>query len=180
MKARADLAYQLAFLSTELAEIFASAPASPQSANSSDPASPSLNTDTGGKRKPIEGDCPVCVMEFEEGEKDEDILWCKAACGQNIHKSCFEQWARSKPGEPKCVYCRSIWKGDEETVKRINKKGGKVNADGYVNVASELGLSGIRDMSTYHQPWVRGRSRGGGYRGGYDVEDYGGSGPDDY
>lgn len=80
----------------------------------------------------------------------------------------------------KCVYCRTPWEGDEETVKRINKKG-KVNSDGYVNVASELGLSGRRDTSTYHQPWVRVRGYGGGgYRGGYDVENGYGSGPDDY
>ena len=59
LKAREDLAYQLALLSTELAEIFSNAPSSPQS-SSSDPSS----TDTGGSRKPIEGDCPVCVMEY--------------------------------------------------------------------------------------------------------------------
>lgn len=91
LKAREDLAYQLAFLSTELAEIFAHAPVTPQSSEASN-----LDTDTGGSRKPVEGDCPVCVMEFEEGE---DIVWCKAACGNNVHRHCFEQWARSKPGE---------------------------------------------------------------------------------
>ena len=90
LKAREDLAYQLAFLSMELVEIFANAPVTP----SSDAAA--LSTDTGGSRKLIEGDCPVCVMEFKEGEP---ILWCKAACGNNIHQHCFEQWARSKPGE---------------------------------------------------------------------------------
>jgi hypothetical protein len=89
LKAREDLAYQLAFLSTELAEIFAHAPITPQSSNAS-----KLGTDTGGSRKPVEGDCPICVMEFEEGE---DIVWCKAACGNNVHRQCFEQWGRSKP-----------------------------------------------------------------------------------
>lgn len=103
-------------------------------------------------------------MEFEAGE---DILWCKAACGNNIHRTCFEQWAKSKPGEVKCVYCRTPWKGDEETVRKISKHGHK-NEDGYVNVASELGLSGRRDYSTYHQPWVQSQrySRYGSY-GGY-------------
>jgi len=37
-----------------------------------------------------------------------------------------------------------------------------VNEEGYVNVAGELGLGGQRDMSTYHQYWVR-REFGGGY-----------------
>ncbi len=38
-------------------------------------------------------------------------------------------------------------------MKRISKNG-SVNEEGYVNVASELGLSGRRDYSSYHQPWV--------------------------
>jgi hypothetical protein len=153
LKAPEPLAYQLAFLSTELTTLFAAAPRTPQSSSetSSTESSP-------GNRKPIEGDCPVCVMEFSAGE---DIVWCKAACGNNIHKQCFEQWAASKPGQVKCVYCRTPWKGDEESVKRISKIGRR-NEEGYVNVAGELGLSGQRDYSTYHQPWVR----RGGY-GGY-------------
>jgi hypothetical protein len=44
-------------------------------------------------------------MEFEE-----ELVWCKAACGQNFHKECFEQWKRSKHGgRVTCVYCRSEW-----------------------------------------------------------------------
>lgn len=67
----------------------------------------------------------------------------------------------------KCVYCRTPWKGDEDTVKRISKSG-KVNQEGYVNVAGELGLSGQRDMRSYHPYWVR-RGFGAGY-GDYDYE----------
>lgn len=148
LKAREDLAYQLALLSTELAEIFANAPVTPQS--SGDVAAATLTTDTGGSRKPVEGDCPICVMEFEEGE---DIVWCKAACGNNVHRHCFEQWQRSKLGPVKCVYCRSAWKGDKKNVKNISKSG-VVGSEGYVNVGGELGLSGQRDMSSYHPHWV--------------------------
>lgn len=174
LKAREDLAYQLALLSTELSELFASAPITTQSSSSNSKAA-ALTTDTGGSRKPIEGDCPVCVMEFEASERDTPgaILWCKAACGQNIHRHCFEQWAKSKPGTVKCVYCRTPWKGDEETVRKITKGTGKVNAEGYVNVAGELGISARRDTSSYHQPWVRSTYRQS-YGGGY------GSGADDY
>ncbi|TVY94283.1 hypothetical protein LAWI1_G000464 [Lachnellula willkommii] len=163
LKTREDLAYQLAFLTTELTEIFANAPIPPQS------DAPSTATDTGGQRKPIDGDCPVCAMEFEEAEKVRgEIIWCKAACGQNVHRHCFEQWARAKPGQDvKCVYCRSLWKGDEDTIKRITT-GGQVNAEGYVNVAGELGLSGQRDMSTYHPFWVRKQQGHDGYYGDYD------------
>jgi hypothetical protein len=165
LKVRENLAYQLAFLTTELAEIFANAPVT--TLPSSDAAA-AQKTDTGGTRKPIEGDCPVCVMEFDESDKPEDTLWCKGACGQNIHRTCFEQWAKSKPGQVKCVFCRTPWKGDEDMVKKISKSG-TVNGEGYVNVAGELGISGHRDMSSYHQYWVR-REYGGGY-GRDDVYD---------
>lgn len=67
----------------------------------------------------------------------------------------------SSAGPVKCVYCRSAWKGDEESIKKISKSG-PVGAEGYVNVAGELGLSGARDTSTYHQPWVV-RQWGRGY-----------------
>jgi hypothetical protein len=49
LKAREDLGYQLALLTTELTEIFANAPTTPQYGEAS------TSTDTGGKRKPIEG-----------------------------------------------------------------------------------------------------------------------------
>lgn len=153
LKAPEDLAYQRALLVTELNTIFSRAPPTPQ-ANSE--STSSTTTDTGGHRKPIEGDCPICVMEFDISDSSEEIVWCRAACGQNIHEICFEQWAKSKPGTVKCVYCRSVWKGDEEMVKKISKDGRRKNRDGYVNVAGELGLSSERDVSSYHQPWVEG------------------------
>lgn len=52
------------------------------------------------------------------------------------------------------TFSRTPWQGDEDSMKRISKQG-MVNEEGYVNVASELGLSGVRDHSSYHQPWVR-------------------------
>lgn len=147
------MAYQLAFLSSELDTIFALAPSTPQT------SAEGVSTDSSpDSRKPIEGDCPVCVMEFSA--ETEEIVWCKAACGNNIHKQCFEQWAASKPGQVKCVYCRTPWKGDEESIKRTSKIG-KRNEEGYVNVAGELGLSGQRDYSSYYQPWARDRIFGG-------------------
>jgi len=55
-----------------------------------------------GKRKPVEGDCPICFMEFE---RNEEIVWCKAACGNNIHKKCFDQWAATtRQSGVRCVY----------------------------------------------------------------------------
>lgn len=164
LKAREDLAYQSALLSTELTEIFTNAPVTPQSSESAC----STSTDTGGIRKPLEGDCPVCVMEFQVAD---DVIWCKAACGNNIHRDCFEQWAKSKPGVAKCVYCRSHWKGDEDSVKRIAKSGlGEMNEEGYVNVAGELGISTERDTSTYH-PYRANRPYGRRYDRYWDHDD---------
>ncbi|EOD50767.1 putative ring finger domain protein [Neofusicoccum parvum UCRNP2] len=149
LKAPEHLQYQLAFISSELQEIFSKAPPIPSEESG----------EKDGKRKPIEGDCPICCEDFEPGS--EEIVYCKAACGNNVHKACFEQWAATKGNRNvTCPYCRSPWAGDEEMVKNITKAGTK-NADGYVNVASQLGLSGERDYSTYHSFWVRQEARRG-------------------
>lgn len=155
LKAPEHLQYQLVFIASvrspitffitiysnvkELREIFAQAPAValPQ-ASDSDPEHPS-------NRKEISGDCPICFMDLEtEGE---ELVWCKAACGQNLHKGCFEQWVKSQKGkEISCVYCRAAWQGDDDSIAKIQKvkEKGKVNQEGYMNVAEELGLSGHR------------------------------------
>lgn len=128
----------------ELREIFLSAPAPPSS-------DAGANGESASNRKEVSGDCPICFTEF--APDTDEIVWCKAACGNNIHKQCFEQWAKSQSGkEVRCVYCRQTWQGDEDSIKRIVGSG-KVNAEGYVNVAGELGLTGARDYSTYHQQW---------------------------
>jgi hypothetical protein len=108
LKAPANLCYQLAFLSTELETIFANAPVT----RAPDPDHEHKEDDSiyTGKRKPIEGECPICVFDFEEGE---EVVWCKAACGQNFHKECFDQWKKSKNGgQVTCVYCRTEWQED--------------------------------------------------------------------
>ena len=131
-----DLVYQLAFLSTELQQIFENAP----------PISPPSSELTEDKnRKPIEGDCPICFSELET-KGGESVVWCRAACGQNIHRECFSMWARSKPGETTCPFCRSIWEGDEGLVdaKKIDRGRGKVE-EGYINVRDQLpGVSRVR------------------------------------
>ena len=113
-------------------------------------------------RKEVSGDCPICFTEFEP--HTEEIVWCKAACGNNIHKTCFEQWAKTKNGNSavRCVYwyaaisiispiegkvsetntemkSRTPWQGDEDSIAKIKSKG-RVNQEGYVNVANQLGL----------------------------------------
>jgi hypothetical protein len=104
LKAPPKLCYQFAFLSNELEYIFAKAPVTqaPQLPNP-------VENDTlhNGKRKPLEANCPICVCDMEESE---GIVWCKAACGQNFHADCMDQWKRSKQGgRVTCPYCRTPW-----------------------------------------------------------------------
>ncbi|KAG4293744.1 hypothetical protein FPRO06_00329 [Fusarium proliferatum] len=132
-----NLVYQLALLSTELQSIFASAPpiSAPGQAESD-------------KRKPVDGDCPICYCELDE-KNQESIVWCAAACGQNIHEECFRMWAQTKTGgKVTCPMCRSVWKGDEKLVAKVQKDKGAVQ-EGYVNVADQLGISRERDESSY-------------------------------
>jgi hypothetical protein len=43
-------------------------------------------------------------------DESEGVVWCKAACGQNFHAECIEQWKRSKNGgRVTCPFCRSQW-----------------------------------------------------------------------
>ncbi|KAJ5889811.1 RING finger domain protein [Penicillium tannophilum] len=142
LKAPGELQYQLAFLTSELRTIWQSSPLSRRQSAPIDLVD--------GVRKPIEGDCAICFMELQPSE---DIVWCKSACGNNIHKACFAQWAATtqKSGAGvRCVYCRTTWKEeppnlDIETIRQS----GNVGDDGYLNVASQFGLSTQRDYSVY-------------------------------
>ncbi|KAF2209451.1 hypothetical protein CERZMDRAFT_13911, partial [Cercospora zeae-maydis SCOH1-5] len=164
LRVREDLEYQLAFLSSELRDIFSQAPPLPCKVAEKNNTDGEMN----GNRKPLEGeDCPICMEEFETDGKGkaksrEDVVYCKAACGNNVHKECFKQWARAKKGQGRvtCPFCRSPWEDDEGEGSMDLKglaKAGKVNEEGYVNVARQLGLSGQRDYSTYNEFWVRNR-----------------------
>ncbi|KAF4984768.1 hypothetical protein FZEAL_129 [Fusarium zealandicum] len=132
-----DLVYQLGLLTSELRTIFDAAP----------PIAASKGGDS-DKRKPIEGDCPICYCEFE-ADSPESIVWCAAACGQNIHEHCFKMWAKTKGGTGKvtCPMCRSLWKGDKDLVAKVQKGKGKLE-EGYVNVADQLGISHERGEAT--------------------------------
>ncbi|TPR03486.1 hypothetical protein CAN33_000375 [Aspergillus niger] len=138
LRAPQHLQYQLAFLSSELREMYNGSPISREQSNAEE------NKD--GNRKPVEGDCPICFMEFEPDK--EEIVWCRAACGNNIHKTCFQKWAATQQAQGvRCVYCRSPWQADAANLNLDELvKGASVDSDGYVNVADQIGLSGIRGM----------------------------------
>ncbi|OTA58963.1 hypothetical protein K449DRAFT_385506 [Hypoxylon sp. EC38] len=154
LRARFDLVYQLALLTTELQEIFENAP---PIETGDDPDAHAHDKN----RKSLEGDCPICFMPFEAAE---DTVYCRATCGQNIHKECFEMWATTKrksaDDQVTCPMCRTPWQGDDDMVKKIRNTG-IVGSDGYVNVADQLGISGERDYSTYYYGPRRGARSGG-------------------
>ncbi|KAI0183128.1 SWIM zinc finger protein [Xylaria flabelliformis] len=143
LRARHNLVYQLALLSSELREIFENAP--PINIEGED------NADTQDpNRKQVEGDCPICYTPFEGAEA---TVYCRATCGQNMHKACFQIWAETKRqsgrGTVTCPMCRSPWQEDEgDMVKKVTKTGFR-NNDGYINVADQLGISSVRGMLTF-------------------------------
>lgn len=162
------LQYQLALVPSELREIFANAPPIP----TADAEAP----ESDGNRKPVtsDEDCPICCMPFEP--EKEEIVYCKAACGNNIHRDCFNTWAQTKKREHRpvtCPFCRTLWQeatlNDGEMVKLAKdaKESGVTQGhSSYVNVGSQLGLSGRRDYSTYHPFWVHRQYRDGVDTGG--------------
>ncbi|KAG9258218.1 SWIM zinc finger protein [Emericellopsis atlantica] len=156
-----NLVYQLGLLNSELHAILAGAPPIEDPEVEQEQQS--------DKRKPIDGDCPICFSELEE--KGEAIVWCRAACGQNIHKQCFDTWARTKGGSGKvtCPMCRSQWEGpDVRGLNKIRRDKG-IESEGYINVADQLGISRERDNSSYSEWLGRPRYGGGGWsRGGRD------------
>lgn len=140
LRARFDLVYQLALLSSDLRDIFATAPPIQISATEDDPAKRGEREEK-KRRKSIEGDCPICFAPF--GGPD-DTVYCRAQCGQNMHKECFEMWAATKRKSPRdkvtCPLCRTPWQGDGDVVKKIQNTG-ILGDEGYVNIADQLGIS---------------------------------------
>ncbi|KAK5090361.1 hypothetical protein LTR05_000533 [Lithohypha guttulata] len=146
LQAPYEYQYQRALLTPEVHQLLADAPQIPY-------ADADTKEDSRGKRKPIEGECPICYMDFDPDNNE--LVWCKAACGNNMHKSCFDQWAASQRGQGvKCVYCRTPWQNDQGDLASI-KSSGVESGEGYVNVADQFGISRARDCSSYHQPWAR-------------------------
>ncbi|KPM45935.1 hypothetical protein AK830_g617 [Neonectria ditissima] len=131
-----EMVYQLALLSSELRAIFAAAP--PISGSG---AAQKTESD---KRKPVEGDCPICYCELDGGS--EGVVWCRAACGQNIHEHCFKMWARTKQGDVTCPLCRSVWRDGEGALGKVRKEEGEME-EGYLNVADQVGVSRVRELT---------------------------------
>ncbi|KAF1921721.1 hypothetical protein BDU57DRAFT_510668 [Ampelomyces quisqualis] len=165
LKARENIAYQLALTTSELREVLENAPPIP----GVETGPTDVQGEQDGNRKPIEGECPIC---YDDLDLDNDtIVYCKTSCGNNVHKGCMQKWVAMAKSKATCPYCRATWAaeaGFEGKLGDIDTKGLERNEDGYFNVAGQLGLSGERDYSIYHQFWVRRHLGHGGRRGDYD------------
>lgn len=159
LKAQEDVAYQLALTSTELRELIKNAPLIPGIETDGEDTS---TEEQDRNRKPIEGECPICYDELNANK--DDIVYCKAGCGNNVHKGCMQSWIQVARGKATCPYCRAVWdtrEGFDGSLGDVETEGLTTNEDGYLNVANQLGLSGHRDYSTYHPFWVRQQFRRG-------------------
>lgn len=100
----------------ELREIYAHAPSDPTASIMANELVLKAYQETTGEkilsvskvtRKPIDSICPVCYDTMSEKE---EIVWCQASCGNNVHKQCFSAWQSAKKDAPAtCVYCRAPW-----------------------------------------------------------------------
>lgn len=59
----------------------------------------------------VDAQCLICHDELLPSQA---MRWCKNSCGQNIHKSCFDEWiahrALQNDTTPlRCCYCRQPW-----------------------------------------------------------------------
>ncbi|KAL2160977.1 hypothetical protein VTH06DRAFT_8689 [Thermothelomyces fergusii] len=139
LRAKFEYVYQLALLGSELRETLDKAP----------PPSPGDARGEGtGERKPVEGDCPICYSEMGEAAGAEALVWCRAACGRNMHRACFQVWAATEKirakmrnmsgdGEVTCPCCRTVWEDDEGMLMMI-RGDVKRSAGGYINIGSLL------------------------------------------
>ncbi|RFU28469.1 hypothetical protein B7463_g7858, partial [Scytalidium lignicola] len=74
-------------------------------------------------RRPLDT-CPCCRDQIES---EDDAVWCRAQCGGNIHRVCFQEWRNSCLDEVErwvseeerlryitCVFCRRRWLNEWE------------------------------------------------------------------
>jgi hypothetical protein len=140
LRVRENLQYQLAYLSSELREIFENVPRTEAYGDGE-----AADKAGAGNRKPIEGeDCPICFTELG----GEPTVFCKTACGNNFHSQCLKTWAATKKqagAKVTCPLCRSPWDDAGGVIPVEDLKAaveqGEVGDEGYVNVAGELGIS---------------------------------------
>ncbi|KAJ5812336.1 RING finger domain protein [Penicillium riverlandense] len=160
LKAPEHLQYQLAFLSDELREMYRG---SPCAADKLLPPKTRV-----ASRDPSRGTVPSASWNSRQTRPS---FSAARPAGTTFTRSV------SINGPPPHVLpVRAPWKFDKPNHDLESlKKDGRVNAEGYVNVAEQFGLSGKREWSSY-SPWFnrrrrRGLSRYDEYGDPYDSDD---------
>lgn len=59
------------------------------------------------RRRPLAGDCVICT-EPCSASAPEALVWCKAQCGHNVHRTCFEEWRQTSLQQRQQLRC-VIW-----------------------------------------------------------------------
>jgi hypothetical protein len=105
------------------------------------PASPT-QSENFPRRKPLSDSCPVCLSSFAPtptSTASATAVYCRAQCGTNIHRTCFNEWRKQclvtfkrqeqigefdhlRPEDiekrrdrcVKCLFCRAVWKWEWE------------------------------------------------------------------
>ncbi|EGG02125.1 uncharacterized protein MELLADRAFT_110449 [Melampsora larici-populina 98AG31] len=139
--------FQKALLSTEVENIFSTAPEAPVVPTSAlvrsiyaDVKSQSkASGDLASRRKPIgeEDDCPICYDKLLS-EPAQDLMFCDKVCGNSWHAECHHKYAKHLNLQGKnmiCVYCRSDLK---MPVSRV--AGTRITGDGRINLAAAVGI----------------------------------------
>tara|TARA_R110002003_G_scaffold198_1_gene15440 strand:+ start:4183 stop:5007 length:825 start_codon:yes stop_codon:yes gene_type:complete len=70
-------------------------------------------------RKPVEGECAICHEDLDPTV--DDITFCRAECGQNVHEDCMNDWKRSKNAATTCPMCRKRWKNQSEGLMTLDE-----------------------------------------------------------
>lgn len=71
-------------------------------------------------RKDVDGECPICHEDLDPNK--EDVTFCRASCGQNLHEECMEQWMQAQTVPPRCPLCRKFWKQKREEQITLDKE----------------------------------------------------------
>ncbi len=61
-------------------------------------------------RKPITGECPICLEDLTLSEKQKmAVTYCASTCGNNIHLQCMANYAKHNENGWQCPLCRARW-----------------------------------------------------------------------
>ena len=109
-------------------------------------------TITGTPRQSTDdADCPICFDPLVSQNSNSGLLvFCRAQCGSNFHKTCMTAWKKQCVGKPTCPNCRSDWLDDSAAAVTTS---GVSSPEGYTNLGRLQGQRTERDTSTYSE-WM--------------------------